>query len=229
MFKSILKGWSFAKFKIVLSQSLLPFMNFSRYSTLYLALQFSALILTSSPENSDFAEFRFFASIMKLLFSMIKEQASATTAQSSTASIKSTEFISTLAPNSKFGISLSSLFTSIKFNVKFLLILSGISIFNLFSSLFRINELLIPTRLKIFFKSSKFTPQISCFAFPKSNCENAFFERKNLTIATFAGSIATTLIPELSILNLTSITRFEISSITLDSNKGFSSFICILF
>ena len=99
-------------------------MNFCKYSRLYLDLQFSASIFASSPENSDIAEFRPLASIINFPSLTIKEQASATTKQSSIESIKSEEFNSTLELNSSSGISFSSDSISIRLRLKFLLILS---------------------------------------------------------------------------------------------------------
>ena len=100
------------------------FMNFCKYSKLYLALQFSASMSASLSENSDLAEFIPLDSIINFSSSIMKEQASETTIQSSIESIKSDESNSTLELNSRFGISLSSDSISIRVKLKFLLILS---------------------------------------------------------------------------------------------------------
>ncbi len=108
--------------------SLAPLINFCKYSKLYFALQFSASIFASSPENSDLAEFKPFASTINFPESIENEHASDTTAQSSIEATKSIESISTLEVNSILSVfalkSISSTSISNKFKVKFLLILS---------------------------------------------------------------------------------------------------------
>ena len=218
--KSILNGWSSANFRIVFSQSFAPFINFCKYSRLYFDLQFSACMFASSPENSDIAEFRDFASIMNLPSFIMNVQASATIAQSSIEVIKSTELSETFATNSKFGKSFSSLSTSIRFNLKFLLILSCMSMLTRFS-FFSIIKLLPELHLlRICFKLSRFIPKTS---FSTSNWEKEDFGILKLTIEIFAGSIAIILIPNSLNFILTSVTKSEIISTPFANAMGFSN------
>ncbi len=183
-------------------------------------MQFSPVISTLSLGNSVLAEFIPLASIINFPSFVSNAQDSDTTLQSSIDEIKSSEFTSTLFENPKLGISLSSVSISINAKVKFLFILSSISIFSKFFSLSKINEDLAPHLFSIFLKSSRFTPRTSS---SDSNSENADFGSLYPTIATFAGSIAEIESPNSFTLILTSKTMSEIKSIALDKSAGFSS------
>src|SRR3989344_2813162 len=61
-----------------------------------------------------------------------------------------------------------------------------------------------------------------------SNIEKELFGRTNLTIETFAGSMAVMLNPDSLTFILTSVTSSEIISTTLDKSPGFSSLTSIL-
>lgn len=200
------------------------FIIFFRYSIEYFALIFAGLWLCIFVSSllliSMFALLRSpSAEIVSLSGSAAKVTLSATMSASAIASFSTVLLVLITIGKLRFGILCS--FSSISINGRLNVLI--VPPFSCICSLFSpdnssVSMSLAPTLLRICLKFARLIA-ISC-SFSTSYSVKLLDNSLNMTIATFAGSMATSSSPSLVILNLASLTRSEITAMLSFSNVG---------
>lgn len=156
----------------------------------------SAFVKSPEPETSN------------LFFSAWKDMLSLTMSMSSIASFKDSEGSSIIAFGSSFGTLCSFSSKSINGKSNVLVLFAFRVTFSLLSAISRLNTSLPLALLKTCFKLPRFNAITSSFFIEYSAKDELGI--LNITMATLAGSMATSSNTSLEILNLASVTRSDI-------------------